>query len=298
MLVIAACLSLMPQTELVSSSTVAVRRSESHVSVLSQLSVSSQGGQLAGKCHTTMLVQRLRGGVLMGDTSFDMYDSDSEDPSMQTEAYRPYTEPVGFKSNVVSDHGPVPFQPHPDTLRPQKREVSPEDVDLMQQAKEAVRIPMGGGAAVLTPILAKRLSTMARAVFKQEISPVLHRTGSAATRFAAVVSPFRMPDISSLVAAATPLVLGSPRRSLSFADSSDAADCNAPPNTSPTSHSPLHHADAHARDAHTLPADIQQHSSARDAREIAAPPGQCQPAANTLRAAAGRGQHDAAQTAA
>ena len=149
----------------------------------------------------------------MGDESFSLFgswDSDAEDQAFPNETpvqNMARTETgENFKSNVVMDRGlAMPFQPHPDTLL-EKLPVA--DADLLQQAKEAVRIPMGGGAAVLTPMVARHVSRVALSVFNKEISPMLHRTSS---RFAAVVaSPFRRTVTDTPKDQHTPTIAGPP----------------------------------------------------------------------------------------
>ena len=179
----------------------------------------SGGGPLQGHCSgrdcagccSSELVQRLRGGVLMGDPSFSTYDSSGSDE------YNP--EPSGFrragvdsrgrfKSNVVSEG--ADFRPHPDTLHPPGRPSGQfGDIRAASRVHEAAQIPMGGGAASLTPMMARHMSRVVKSVFENEISPVLKKTG---TRFAAVVSPLR---VSKLPGVLSPLVLGTPRRSSS-----------------------------------------------------------------------------------
>ena len=148
------------------------------------------------------LVLRLRGGVLMGSSSLDnSLDSDAEPTpdgvsSLDTDAdeVEHKKESVGFKSNVVVEQAESGhFQPHPDTLRR-------DDTDLLQRAQEAVRIPMGGGAAALattlTPVVARHVSRAALSVFRTGISPALQRTSM---RFAAAVSPFRVPSLTGVI---------------------------------------------------------------------------------------------------
>ena len=167
------------------------------------------------RCSSWQMVQRLRGGILLGDPSFSMYDSsDSAEQSWQGQQERAGHEPYGaFKSNVVAEDmlRPDAQSASPLHLRrsPEFGEFSEGEGDIASRVQEAARIPMGGGAASLTPLIARQVSRMAASVFKNEISPALKRTG---TRFAAAVSPLRVSKLSEVI---SPLVLGTPRRSMS-----------------------------------------------------------------------------------
>jgi len=248
LVVAAGVMMLLPLTELipVPGSCTAVESAWASPSMRACLCGSESTGprgqsRSGGKpCPATQLVQRLRGGVIMSDARFGIHDSSDSSAASgpigslgpprraAAGARRKPRSSGGFKSKVVAEQDSGrPFHPHPDTLRPRPSTASQEEGELVQKAQEAVRIPMGGGAAVLTPMIARQVTRMARSVFTKDISPVLQRSS---TRFAALVSPFRLSGISNLVAAArheiSPLVLGSPRRT-------ESPDASSPPPPDP-----------------------------------------------------------------
>ena len=199
------------------------------------------------RCSSWQMVQRLRGGILLADTSFSMSDSsDSAEQSWQVQQdgdrQRAGREPYGaFKSNIIAEDTPRPDTQsasplhQPPRRSPEFAESSEGEGDVASRVQEAARIPMGGGAASLTPLMARQVSRMAASVFKNEISPALKRTG---TRFAAVVSPLRVSKLSEVI---SPLVLGTPRRSMSPDECSSSQSQErarrAPRHQAPANHS-------------------------------------------------------------
>lgn len=159
-------------------------------------------------------VQRLSGGVLMGDGSVSMCDSSDFEPArdpcnperLSPSAFSKERESGGagrLRSNVLREStSRSSSQPQPSAAPLHA------SVDLIQRAQDAERIPMGGGAALLTPMVARHVTRMARTVFKKEFSPVLQNS----VRFASsVASPFRMSWRLSEAMAVTSPALGTPR---------------------------------------------------------------------------------------
>ena len=181
-------------------------------------------------------VQRLSGGVLMGDGSVSMCDSSdleqARDPCtperLSPSAFPKERESGGagrLRSNVLHEStSRSSSQPQPSAAPLHA------SVDLIQRAQDAERIPMGGGAALLPPMVARHVTRMARTVFKKEFSPVLQNS----VRFASsVASPFRMSWRLSEAMAVTSPALGTPRPTVAGPQPDVAiAQATQPDNTS------------------------------------------------------------------